>query len=469
MIAGQNVADQADFGRGIRALYLPYRGIQTHSAITDERMATVLTATFREKHSELADFLTQHVHLTRRHFLRYGMSGAAGICALPLFAQVDGQDPILQESLANLETWLTRQDDFGDVSRGDPIPHTLDESQRKKVGLTRDTWKLEVDADPENKTRLRNSLTKKDNTAFSFKDLMKLADRHVVRFPKLMTCLNIGCPLGNGIWEGVPLREVLWLTQPTQDLRRVFYYGYHNDDPRQMFRSSLPIGRVLEDWYGLPPVILCYKLNGQWLTPKRGAPVRIVVPEAYGFKSIKWLSRVVLSNRWRANDTYGEKNNDVDSPLKTFCDMISVPETVKPGQPIPVTGYAQIGISGLKKVQIWVHNEDDELPDNDKYFAQAPWCDAQILAPPVHWGGDLLDNRIPNPTAGFDRKTGRPKTWPIRLTKAHWAMLLPGLVAGTYVLRCRTIDENGIAQPMPRPFRKSGRASIGQVRLTVKS
>ena len=80
-----------------------------------------------------------------------------------------------------------------------------------------------------------------------------------------MTCLNIGCPLGMGVWEGVPLRDVVWLTQPKENLRRVFYYGYHNDDPKQMFRSSLPVGRVLEDPDDLPPVILCYKLNGEWL------------------------------------------------------------------------------------------------------------------------------------------------------------------------------------------------------------
>ena len=47
-----------------------------------------------------------------------------------------------------------------------------------------------------------------------------------------------------GIWEGVPLREVLWLTKPRENLRRVFYHGYHNDDPKQMFRSTLPVGRV---------------------------------------------------------------------------------------------------------------------------------------------------------------------------------------------------------------------------------
>ena len=423
----------------------------------------------RPVNSQLAEFITEHTRLTRRYFLRYGTAGTTAMCALPWFALADERDPALQKVLADLETWLTRQDDFGDVSRGNPIPHTLDEAKRKEVGLTRDTWQLEVVADAENKTRLRHPLTKKDNTALTFQDLMKLAQTHAVRFPKLMTCLNVGCPLGNGIWEGVPLREVLWLTQPTRDLRRVFYYGYHNDDPEQMFRSSLSIGRVLEDGYGLPPVILCYKLNDQWLTPERGAPVRVVVPEAYGFKNIKWLSHVVLSNRWKSNDTYGEQNNDVDSPLKTFCDTVSVPETVKPGQPFGVTGYAQVGISGLKKVQVWVHNDDEELPGGDKYFTQAPWRDAEILPPPKNWGGDLSENRIPTPTFGFDPKTGQPQTWPLRLTQAHWAALLPGREAGSYTLRCRTIDDNGNAQPMPRPFKKSGRAAISQVNFTVEA
>jgi len=47
-------------------------------------------------------------------------------------------------------------------------------------------------------------------------------------------------------------------------------------------------------------------------------------------------------------------------------------------------------------------------------------------------------------------------------------VLLPGLPAGKYTLRCRTVDENGIAQPLPRPFKKSGRAAIEQVGLTVE-
>jgi DMSO/TMAO reductase YedYZ molybdopterin-dependent catalytic subunit len=418
---------------------------------------------------EFADFLSEHTHLTRRYFLRFGTAGVAAMSTLPLFGKENSPSDILAKEIAGIETWLTKQKAFRNVSRGNPKPYAIDEAKKKEVGLTRDTWKLEVVSDPKNKARLKNPLTKADNTAFTFNDLMKLSKTKAVRFPKVMTCLNLGCPLGNGIWEGVPLRDVLWLTQPSRDLRRVHYYGYHNDDPKQMFRSSLPVDRVLEDLYGLPPVILCYKLNGDWLTGERGAPVRVVVPEAYGFKNIKWLTHLFLSNNWKANDTYGEKNNAVDSPLKTFCETFALPEKVKTGQPIPVTGYAQVGVSGLKKVQVWIQNNKEDLPSGDKYFTKAPWKDAKILPPPKNWGGGIADNKIPSPTYGFDPKTGQPKTWPMRLTKAHWAILHPGLPAGKYTLRCRTVDANNIAQPLPRPFRKSGRAAIQQVSLTVES
>lgn len=425
---------------------------------------------------ESHNLLAEHRRLTRRYFLQYGSAGVAALGALPLFAnRATGEDSTgatvgkegLPAAIDKLPTWLTHQDKFGDVSRGNPKPHSLDEEKRKEVGLTRDTWQLEVIDDEENSSGMRKSMKKEDGTAFKFDDLMKLAEKHAVRFPKVMTCLNMGYPLGNGIWEGVPLRELLWLTEPREKLRRVYYYGYHNDDPEQMFRSSLPVGRILEDTFGLPPVILCYKLNGEWLTPERGAPVRVVVPEAYGFKSIKWLSHVVLSNIWKSNDTYGERNNDVDSPLKTFGEAFSLPENIEPNQLIPVTGYAQVGISGLKKVQVWVQNNEEDLPAGDRYFTTAPWQDAKILAPPKTWGGELGEARMPKDTKGFDDATGQPTSWPIRLTKAHWATLLPGLPAGEYTLRCRTIDENGAAQPMPRPFRKSGRAAIQEMQIKV--
>jgi len=37
-----------------------------------------------------------------------------------------------------------------------------------------------------------------------------------------------------------------------------------------------------------------------------------------------------------------------------------------------------------------------------------------------------------------------------------------------YAFRCRTIDDNGAAQPMPRPFRKSDRAAIEEMTIEVE-
>jgi len=45
---------------------------------------------------------------------------------------------------------------FRDVSRGKPLPHSLSEEEKRKVGLTRQTWKLEVISDPDNPATVRH-------------------------------------------------------------------------------------------------------------------------------------------------------------------------------------------------------------------------------------------------------------------------------------------------------------------------
>ena len=94
-------------------------------------------------------------------------------------------------------------------------------------------------------------------------------------------------------------------------------------------------------------------------------------------------------------------------------------------------------------------------------------ADARILPPPGRWGGKLPGEAVPKNTQGFDANTGRPLGWPMRLCKAHWAALLPGLAVGEYTFRCRTVDGKGQAQPMPRPFHKSGRSDIEAVKIKV--
>lgn len=413
-----------------------------------------------------AAFLAEHARLTRRFFLQTGVASAVALQSRRVWAADSGKSKP-DKAGARQDPYFTPLDDFRDVSRGKPVPHSLPPEKLAEVGLTRETWKLEVVSDSENPARLGKQLTKADNSALDFAGLLALGEKHAVRFPKIMTCLNIGCPLGMGLWEGVPLREVIWMTEPRENIRRVFYYGYHNDDPAQIFRSSLPFGRVLEDYYDLPPVILCYKLNGEFLSPERGGPVRIVVPEAYGFKNVKWLSHIVLTNLPHANDTYASGNNDLDSPMKTFSAVLTTPREVKAGEPIAVSGYAQVGVSGLSKVQVWMRPSAEEQTPGDPYFTKAPWRDAEVLSQPQRWDS-LPEGKIPAGTLGFNDR-GEPQHWPMRFAKIHWAATLPGLPAGDYELRSRTIDEKGTAQPMPRPFRKSGHAAIESVTIRVKA
>ena len=118
--------------------------------------------------SPRSEFLAQHGQLTRRFFLSLGAAGTAAISTLPLSAAAPTRDPKLQEAIDKLESWLTLPDKFRDVSRGNPLPHTLPVESLQRVGLTRDTWKLEVLGDSENPTRLRKPFTKADNTAFDF-------------------------------------------------------------------------------------------------------------------------------------------------------------------------------------------------------------------------------------------------------------------------------------------------------------
>src|SRR5690242_19833078 len=126
--------------------------------------------------SPLSQFLVEHAYLTRRFFLGLGAAGTAALSSFPLSAQTSPRDPKLQDAIDKLETWLTLPGKFRDVSRGKPIPHTLPDETKQQVGMTRESWKLEIISDSENPTRLRKQFTKSGNTAFDFTGLMQLAE-----------------------------------------------------------------------------------------------------------------------------------------------------------------------------------------------------------------------------------------------------------------------------------------------------
>jgi DMSO/TMAO reductase YedYZ molybdopterin-dependent catalytic subunit len=359
------------------------------------------------------------------------------------------------------KSFLTNPAEFQDVSRGNPKPHTLKGEALVKARLTPETWRLEIVSD--GSTQIEKPRHLENGTALDLATLQQLGQRHGIKFLKAMQCLNIPQPLGQGLWEGVSLREVLKLAGKVNNIRRVYYSGFHNNDPKQLFQSSLGYNQVMETppW-DLPPFI-AYRLNGQPIPLVRGGPVRLVVPWAHGFKSIKWLQRIVLTNDFKANDTYADGNNDPDSYLKTAAYLDDGPQAFPAGKPIEITGTAMVGWSGLKRVEYWLRPDTGthgKLAPDDPAWKTARWQPCQLAPPPDDWGGSLPEGVMPKDVWGFDAATGKPKDWPMRFSVAHWTVTLTNLAPGAYEFRARTVDLNDYAQPEPRPYPKSGRNEI---------
>ena len=394
-----------------------------------------------------------------------GSAAVAAWSVSPLAAADADRDPQLQEAIAKLE-YLTPIDRAFILDKGKAGVTKLPTERLREIGLIPDTWSLEVMPDPASNSVVEQPLSRALGNALNWQGLMSLAEKHALRFLHVCTCTNGKDPFHMSLWEGVPLREVIWLTRPKDNVRRVYYQSYHNGDSPP-FQSSLALSQVLEELPGQMPVILAYKMNGQVIPASHGGPVRVVVPGAYGSKSTKWVQRVLLTNDYKSNDSDAELNNDPENAMKTRARFIHVPKEIPSGKPAAVTGMAQVGVSGLNKVQYCIQPQKESWPSEDPRWTQADWRDAPILPPPLDWGGGMPGGKLP-PTAQTDPATGKPRDWPLRYTIAHWAVLLPGLQPGNYDLCCRTIDGNGIAQPLPRTLPRTGFNALHVVNLTVK-
>jgi len=408
----------------------------------------------------------EHYLRTRRYFLQLGSAAVAAWNLSPLAVADADTDSQLQEAISKLE-YLTPLDRAFILDKGKAGVAKLPLEKLREMGLVPDTWSLEVIPDPASNSVVEQPLSQALGNALSWQSLMDLADKHRVSFMHVCTCTNGQDPFHMSLWEGVPLRTVIAMTRPKDNVRRVYYQSYHPENVPP-FQSSLPLSQILEEPPGQMPVILAYKMNGQVIPASHGGPVRMVVPGAYGSKSVKWVKRVLLTNDYRSNDSDAELNNDPENPLKTRARFIHVPKEIPSGRPAAVTGLAQVGVSGLKQVQYCIHSQREPWPADDPYRTKADWREASLLPPPANWGGGLPGGKLP-PTAQTDPATGNPIQWPLRYAIAHWAVLLPGMPAGNYELCCRTVDGNGIAQPLPRTLPRTGFNALHVVNLIVKS
>jgi DMSO/TMAO reductase YedYZ molybdopterin-dependent catalytic subunit len=371
---------------------------------------------------------------------------------------------------------LTPAGEFYDVSRGDPRPHSLTGDALVQARLTPETWRLEIVADPlvnelvKEPASLGQARTMEGGNALDLPALLELGKKHEVRFLKAMQCLNIATPLGQGLWEGVPLREVLRLCGPLRNVRRIYYSGFHNNDPKQLFQSSLSYTQAMETPPGELPAFLAYRLNGEPIPLKRGGPVRLVVPWAHGFKSIKWLQHLAVTNDFKANDTYANQNNDPESHLKTAAYLDGLPGKYPVGSPVFVTGLVLSGLSGLRRVEYWLHRMEPDAPpvdEDDATWRAARWIECELEAPPGDWSQVLPAGVSAKDVLGFNPQTAQPATWPLRYSMISWSVTLRNLTPGQYEIRARAVDLNGFAQPEPRPVPKTGRNAVEVHRFEV--
>ncbi len=136
-------------------------------------------------------------------------------------------------------------------------------------------------------------------------------------------------------WVGFPLKKILDAVEPLAAAKYVafetFYGGAKSSNPnvklpegKNSMQSSFSAGIDLPYVEGLrldearhPLTILATGLYGKQMPNQNGAPIRLVVPWKYGFKSIKSIVRITLTEEippttWNiaAPDEYGFFSNE---------------------------------------------------------------------------------------------------------------------------------------------------------------
>ena len=109
--------------------------------------------------------------------------------------------------------------------------------------------------------------------------------------PQKIQTKNFICVEGWGLndqkWEGVHLKEIFSKVKINPKAKFVTFHasGGHYTD-------SLSIGEALE-----PDTLLAYKVNGKDLAPENGFPLRLIVPRMYAYKGVKWVEKIVFTEK----------------------------------------------------------------------------------------------------------------------------------------------------------------------------
>ena len=112
------------------------------------------------------------------------------------------------------------------------------------------------------------------------------------------------------LWEGFLLRDLINDANPSPDVKTVILFAYDG------YSTSFPVEYVMDN-----DIIVAYKMNDIDLPPERGYPFQLVAESKWGYKWIKWITDIELSDRTDYEGYWESRGYSNDGDLdKSFFD-----------------------------------------------------------------------------------------------------------------------------------------------------
>jgi DMSO/TMAO reductase YedYZ molybdopterin-dependent catalytic subunit len=171
--------------------------------------------------------------------------------------------------------------------------------------------------------------------------------------------------VGNAIWRGVPLRDLLERAGVPDDATQIV--GRSVDE----FTVGIPTELIMDGRAALVAVAM----NGEPLPIRHGFPARLVVAGLYGYVSAtKWLSSIELTT-WDAFDAYWVPRGWAkEGPVKTQS-RIDTPRgfgSIPPG-PRAIAGVAWAPSRGIDKVEVQVDDGPWQVTELGPSTSENSW------------------------------------------------------------------------------------------------
>jgi DMSO/TMAO reductase YedYZ molybdopterin-dependent catalytic subunit len=113
-------------------------------------------------------------------------------------------------------------------------------------------------------------------------------DEVINSFKNYKKVVTLDCVEGwsvNILWEGLLLKDLLAEANPSPNAKVVIFHAYDG------YTTSLPIEYIVYN-----DILLAYKMNAVILPPERGFPFHLVAESKWGYKWIKWVTQIELSD-----------------------------------------------------------------------------------------------------------------------------------------------------------------------------